>query len=144
MKAKQAAAFYRGKERYNCAQAVLRTFQEEAGVPDSVIKAARRWGSGRVEGGMCGALYAVRALIDDPELLAKVDREFALVAGSTLCRQIRGMSRVTCRECVSLAAGLTAPHMGGVDRDDLVAGMDLSGREDAMREFRNRAVCRVL
>jgi len=144
MKAKQAAALYRGKERYNCAQAVLKTFQEEAGVPDSLLKAASRWGSGRVEGGMCGALYAVRALIDAPEVRALVEREFALVAGSPRCRQIRGMSRVTCRECVSLAAGLTAPHMGGKDRNDPAAEMDFSGREDAMREFRNRAVCRVL
>ena len=143
MKAKQAAALYRGKERYNCAQAVLKTFQEEAGVPDSVIKAARRWGSGRVEGGMCGALYAVRALIDDPEVRAKVEREFARVAGSTRCRQIRGMSRISCRECVSLAAGLTAPYMSGGQEGPGVI-MDLPGREHAMREFRNRAACRVL
>lgn len=143
MKAKQAAALYRGKERYNCAQAVLKTFQEEAGVPDSVIKGASRWGHGRAEGGVCGALHAVRALIDDPELLAKVEREFAHVAGSTLCRQIKGMSRVTCRECVSLAAGLTAPHMGG-GQEGRGPIMDLPGREHAMREFRNRAACRVL
>lgn len=144
MKAKQAAVFYRASERYNCAQAVLKTFQEEAGVPDAVIKGAARWGHGRAEGGVCGALYAVRALIDDSEQVAKVEQEFAHVAGSTGCRQIRGMSRVTCRECVSLAAGLTAPHLGGQAQGSTDIEMDLLKRRNAMREFRNRAACRVL
>lgn len=143
MKAKQAAALYRGKERYNCAQAVLKTFQEEAGVPDTMIRAASRWGNGRVGSGMCGALHVVRALIDDSELLAKVEREFAHVAGSTKCRQIRAMSRISCRECVSLAAGLAAPHMGGA-QDGPESRLDLSERENAMRKFRNRAACRVV
>jgi hypothetical protein len=144
VKARQAATLYRGRDRYNCAQALLRTFQSEAGVSDTAVQAASRIGSGRAEGGVCGALHAAGVLLNDPGLLERVEREFAGVAGSTRCRAIRALGRITCRECVSLSAGLVQPHMTRTRPGDPGFEEDLRDREAAMREVRNRAACRRL
>ena len=105
MVAEKAAEYFTGSPRYNCAQAVLKAFQELHNVPEEQVAEFRRMGGGRAEGGLCGALYAARVLCQDPEGLAELEARFEREAGSTQCREIRKLKRLKCADCVRLAAG---------------------------------------
>lgn len=122
MKDQQAANFFGGKERYNCAQAVFKTFQQEAALPESVIEAAKARGGGKAPEGLCGAIYAAGVVASDDATRRVIETAFADVAGSIKCREIRTMKRVDCRGCVALASGLVEIHdqqlMGHVDAAD--------------------------
>jgi hypothetical protein len=88
-------------ENLNCAQAVLKGFQKEFNIADSEIEEYRAWGGGRVEGGMCGALFAAERLLGQ---IGKesVIQEFQKKAGSTLCKEIKA-NKFSCPECVRIA-----------------------------------------
>jgi hypothetical protein len=104
MKEIEAMQWYHGRDRLNCAQAVLKAFQQEAGLPDEVIRAASRSGGGMAPGGACGAFHAARVLLGGQELLEPVAQAFEIRAGSTRCREIRAGRKLSCRECVALSA----------------------------------------
>lgn len=53
-----ARKLFHGKERYNCAQAILAAYKEKLNVACDVITEYKSYGGGRAEGGLCGALYA--------------------------------------------------------------------------------------
>jgi len=91
------------QEKLNCAQSILRGFQDTAQVAEENIGAAKAWGGGRAEGGICGALYAAKQLAD-AETGAQLDEQFQAIAGSTLCRDIRCNGKLSCSGCVELAA----------------------------------------
>jgi hypothetical protein len=110
MKAQEALQHFRGKEKYNCAQAVLKAFQHEAGIPEGAVKAASGAGGGKAEGGLCGALFAASVILGKKET-NDVQEAFAQKAGSVLCKQIRSLKRISCRDCVSLSAQLTQRRM---------------------------------
>ena len=57
--------YFRGIEKYNCAQAILKVFQDECNISDDKIKEYVKYGHGRVPDGVCGALYVINELIND-------------------------------------------------------------------------------
>lgn len=101
-----AESLFGGPEKYNCVQAILLTFKNRFAVQDADIQSAKTMGYGRVAGGLCGALYAGKILLDDGVKSEKLTREFESKAGSAQCKRILKLKRMTCKECVALAARL--------------------------------------
>lgn len=104
MKSKIAEELFHGAEGYNCAQAILKTFQQECKVDEQAIFEASRNGGGRAEEGICGALHAAHQLINDKEQREKMDRDFIDKGSSIRCREIRKSRQISCKQCVELAA----------------------------------------
>jgi len=104
-------------ERLNCAQSILRAFQQHRLIREDEIDEARRYGGGRAENGMCGALYAALSLTDDPFVRDRVRSAFMETAGAETCRDIRRAARTPCVECVRLAASLLVEHGHGTPSD---------------------------
>lgn len=105
-KEKIAASLFDGSERYNCAQAILITFESRFSVSEADILSAKTMGYGRVPGGLCGALYAGKYLLKDQIKAEQLTREFERKAGSTRCRKILRLKLISCKECVALTARL--------------------------------------
>lgn len=101
-----ASSFFCGPEGYNCAQAILLTYQKRFSIPDKDIIAARKKGYGKVPGGLCGALYAGKLLLNDETKAEQLTLDFTNQAGSAKCRQILKLKYVSCKECVALTARL--------------------------------------
>ena len=99
-------------ERLNCAQSVLRAFQCCRNIHEDDITAARRYGGGRAEEGLCGALYAALQLAEAPAFRERIRDEFVTSVGSDQCLEIRRAARVPCVECVRQAASLLVTHGG--------------------------------
>lgn len=93
-------------EKLNCAQSVLRAFQEDFEIEDGCIADAAKLGGGRAGNGLCGALHAAECLSPDEEAKVSIHQRFASEAGSDRCRKIRKLGRLSCGECVETAAGL--------------------------------------
>jgi hypothetical protein len=91
-------------EKKNCAQSILVGFRDACGVPEAEIDAARTAGGGRAEGGLCGALYAALRLSGENETKQTLQRQFVEKAGSERCSDIRQLKKLSCAECVELAA----------------------------------------
>lgn len=106
MKDQKAASLFHGKEKLNCAQAVLKAFQEEASIPDSAINEAKAAGGGRAPDGLCGAVHSAKLLASNDFIRDQIDRSFIEIAGSTRCYEIRGLKKLSCSGCVALAARL--------------------------------------
>ena len=105
--AKKAASFHFGVDKYNCAQAVLKTFQGSHSVSDEAIVEFKAFGGGKAEDGLCGALYAAICLMEhDDEKIEKLKDEFLEMAGSLKCREIRSLGKLSCKKCVSASAVL--------------------------------------
>ncbi|THB65374.1 MAG: hypothetical protein D6E12_12785 [Desulfovibrio sp.] len=113
MKEHDAVALFRGKGKLNCTQAILKAFQEESGVSDAVIKAAKSLGGGKAPEGSCGAFHAARILLGE-QAVTPVAEAFEAEAGSTRCRRIRAMKKFTCRDCVALSAKVLEQHLDAV------------------------------
>ncbi len=96
------------RERMNCAQSVLKAYQETHAVSEEDLAAAKAHGGGRAEGGLCGALHAALALATTMEQKEQIRAEFRRVAGAETCRGIKGVegSGYPCKDCVALAARL--------------------------------------
>jgi hypothetical protein len=94
--------------RLNCAQSVLRAFQQEHGVTEDKIEAAGHHGGGRAEEGRCGALHGALQLADDDSARDNLRKAFVAKASSEKCREIRKNKTLSCEQCVELAAELVA------------------------------------
>ncbi len=108
-----AKSLFHGAENYNCAQAVMAAFQEEAGISDDEIREYSFAGGGRAEGGICGAAYAAKRILADPQMNAHIDALFSKKAGHTCCKQIRKKQILPCIDCVGLAARFVEDHLPG-------------------------------
>ena len=99
-----AAKYFHGKERFNCCQAVLKAYADNADISDDYIhENFAKYGGGRAPEGMCGALYAAVLLLkDQPEELNKIADEFTKSASSANCRDIRKAGTLHCIQCVEL------------------------------------------
>jgi len=102
MSAADALRAYR-EEKLNCAQSILRGFQKKYGLTEEQITEAKKYGGGRAEGGLCGALYAALLMADDAKKKQLRER-FLAEAGADRCREIRAAGKLTCGGCVELAA----------------------------------------
>lgn len=54
--------YFRGKEKYNCAQAIIIAFYEKCGIDKKIIEEKIKeylpMGHGKAKGGLCGAVFA--------------------------------------------------------------------------------------
>lgn len=99
-----AVVFFRGHERHNCAQAVLKAYASLAGVDQGCVERFSRLGGGRAPDGECGALFAAKSLLADRSASQELHDAFVQAAGSPACREIRQLGRLSCRQCVETAA----------------------------------------
>ena len=99
-----AVKYYRGIEGYNCAQAILKVFQDRFGVKDDQILAAADFGGGKAEGGICGALYAIMQLMDNRGVKKQMTLAFKKEVGSIFCDEILEMGRLSCAGCIHTAS----------------------------------------
>ena len=100
----EAKAAFHGAENYNCAQAIFKTFQKECAVSEDVILEHKKSGGGRVEGNVCGAVFAVTELI--PDKSEHVMAEFQQRAGAVTCRELKIAGQTSCKGCVGIAADI--------------------------------------
>lgn len=98
------------EEKHNCAQSILRGFQEQMNVSEEQIAEAKKHGGGKAEDGLCGALHSALNLTDDTSVKEELSAEFIAKAGSDKCREIRRNGKLSCEDCVRLAA--TILHKG--------------------------------
>ncbi len=117
MKSKIAAQYFHGEEGYNCAQSVLKAFQQESGMSDETILAAKVAGGGRVEGGICGALIATQVILGEGDDSHRVTREFIKSTGSSLCSDLK-KTECGCRGYVAKAAELATQPINKIDKDN--------------------------
>jgi hypothetical protein len=101
--------FHTPPANLNCAQAILKGFQSEFKISDKEIEDYRAWGGGRAEGGMCGALFAAKQLLNQTGK-ESVIQEFQKKVGSTLCKDIKE-KKFTCIECVRIADELIEKNL---------------------------------
>ena len=94
------------KERLNCAQSIMRGFQEYCDVSEEKIEEVKNLGGGKAEGGTCGALHSALVLSKNDKSRNDLRLAFIAQAGSDKCKEIRSGQRLTCGECVGLAARL--------------------------------------
>lgn len=102
--------FHRLPERFNCAQAILKGFQQELNIPEDTVTAYKAWGGGRAENGICGALYAIKNLVDDNEKTI-LEEEFRKEFGTVYCRELKAAKKM-CLSCVNYADKLLQKSKG--------------------------------
>ena len=100
------------KEKFNCAQSILKAFGHRKDITQQEIESARSLGGGKAAGGVCGALHAALLLHDDREKKKSVRESFIMRAGSDQCRVIRALKIINCVQCVELAACLLEDDAG--------------------------------
>lgn len=105
--------FHLPSENLNCAQAILKGFQQEFSISDQEIEEFRAWGGGRAKDGVCGALYAAEHLLSQIGKQSIVE-EFRKNAGGVLCSDIKE-KQFTCVEYVRMADELIVKSMKIVD-----------------------------
>lgn len=90
----------------NCAQSVAHAWNEAHPDRPADVDAFSCCGGGRAPGGLCGALHAGCVLAGE-SAAESVKRAFAEKSGGFLtCREVRAARKLTCNECVGLAAEL--------------------------------------
>jgi len=94
--------FHKKPDNFNCAQAVLKGFQQEFQIQDEVVEAFRAFGGGRAENGLCGALYAANYLMKKVGS-ESLNESFAKKAVYEKCKDIKHNKHCSCEECVKIA-----------------------------------------
>jgi hypothetical protein len=94
------------KEGWNCAQSILRAFQQDRKISEVKIAEAEQFGGGQAEGGICGALYAALKVTETSPMRDRLRNAFVAKAGSDKCSDVK----ISCVECVRLAATLVVEH----------------------------------
>jgi hypothetical protein len=95
-----------GNRRHNCAQAVIAGFKEEFSLSNDLVAKFAAHGGGKAPEGYCGALYAAQYILKNknPSEIEKSGDVFIKAAGSTKCKEIRSMKKLSCLSCVEMAA----------------------------------------
>jgi hypothetical protein len=108
----EALSYFRHPERaqrLNCAQSILKVFQEECDITDEDIQTFAGYGHGSSPEGQCGALYAAKWCLTKLGMPTDgIEEYFYEEAGSMYCREIRKKRQWPCTECVKNAAGYVA------------------------------------
>lgn len=86
----------------NCAQSVVSAFKEKFNLDDNMVEAFQAYGGGRAPAGLCGAYYAVKAIVEkyDREKAAELEEYFLGHAGALECSNIKSMRKLSCVGCV--------------------------------------------
>ena len=90
------------RKPYSCAQTVYAAFKDAGAESMDFMKINS---GGRAENNMCGALFAAKTLAPQ-NMKEDIVREFEALAGDTRCKELKGVHKVPCQECVRIAASL--------------------------------------
>jgi hypothetical protein len=95
-----------GSKKMNCCESVANAFKDRIPLPDEELKNYAQFGGGRAPGGDCGAVYAAKRLLETSgsQDSTKLVEIFKTAAGSTKCREIRALKKLSCSGCVEKAA----------------------------------------
>ncbi len=86
---------------HNCAQAVANNWRHLYDNPDTILDELAMKGTGRAEGGICGALYAAQKAL--PQFEKEITDKFCEIAGDTTCMAIKQKAKTSCPVCVETA-----------------------------------------
>lgn len=112
MEKPDALEHFRGEQRYNCAQAVLKAYAPSVGLKDACLERFAGFGGGQAPDGECGALFAAKSVFHDAAAKQAIEEEFIRAAGSRKCREIRKGRKFTCGQCVQAAADAVFVRLG--------------------------------
>lgn len=109
----------RGCSRLNCAQSVSTAFKEELHLSDELIDSFKSCGGGRAPGGVCGAFYAAKRIVEmeSKEKAQEFEKYFIEHAGALECSTIRGLRKLPCVGCVEKSSEFIAM----IDKDAMAA-----------------------
>jgi hypothetical protein len=94
-------------KKMNCAQAVIAGFKDKFSLKDELVATFASHGGGKAPEGYCGALYAARHILkESPGEIGKCTEAFIKAAGSTKCREIKSLKKLSCMGCVEMVAEL--------------------------------------
>ena len=99
----KAVGYFHEKEHYNCAQAIIKTFCPD--YSEEEIAKYNKMGGGKAEGGLCGAVYAANKLLSNTGKSSELESKLVELAGSTKCREILKLKKLSCKDCLRLVAG---------------------------------------
>ncbi len=102
----KASDYFHGPQGLNCAQAILKAFQEKYDIPEDTIIKYAQFGGGRANEGLCGALFALHHIVETTEHITSANSHFEKKAGSIKCRDIKKLNKLSCKECVDLSADI--------------------------------------
>ncbi len=105
-KAKNHFLGLNGHKRMNCALAVVEAFHEKYPLDPKHKEELHNCGGGKAPGGICGGIYAAKVILDQyatgkSEMALS---EFASIAGSVKCSEIRKAKKLSCLRCVELSS----------------------------------------
>ncbi|MCX5782573.1 MAG: C-GCAxxG-C-C family protein [Elusimicrobia bacterium] len=105
-KAKNHFLGLNGYKRLNCAMAVAEAFHEKYPLDSKHLEQLKSCGGGRAPAGICGSIFAAKVIMDQylPGKSGQVLSEFASIAGSVKCGEIRRSKKLSCVRCVELSA----------------------------------------
>lgn len=86
---------------HNCAQAVANKWCNLYPNPNDIVGKLALSGSGRADGGLCGALFAAQKAL--PQHSDAITVEFEKRVGYVLCRDIKTKAKISCPTCVDIA-----------------------------------------
>jgi hypothetical protein len=112
-KAKNNYLGLNGCQKVNCALAVSNAFCDNYPLDSKVIAELANCGRGSAPGGLCGAIYAAKIILDKyaPDKSANLLEKFTTQTGSIKCTQIRSAKKLSCIGCVELAAEILEANL---------------------------------
>jgi len=100
----KALDLYHGKDNYNCAQAIRLAFAKENDEKDALVKEYKLYGHGKAPQNTCGAVYAGMKLTNELDYEAGFASTFKQETGYIKCSDLKVTGKVSCEECVKIAA----------------------------------------
>ncbi len=100
--------FGKNSKRLNCYQSVLEAFSEEFDIFDKEIEDGISFGRGNAKDGECGAVYAVRYILNkikNPEKVDEFLNSFIKTLGSTKCLELKS-KKVSCDKSIKNAVNI--------------------------------------
>lgn len=93
--------FGKTEDKLNCAQAVLKAFQNEFLITEEEIKEFGNYGRGKADNGLCGAIYATNYLMQkkNDKLVLK---EFENKLGAIQCKTLKEM-KLSCLDILKIS-----------------------------------------
>ena len=83
-------------------------------ISENQISTFADYGGGKAEDGICGALYAVKQLAGNAELIQKIVQQFKEEVGTVYCDEILELGRLSCTGCICTAAEIFQRILDGV------------------------------
>jgi hypothetical protein len=95
----------KNNKRLNCYQAIIDAFQDKFKIPEQEINDGKIFGGGRAPDGFCGALYAVKVILEKNNGdITELMTDFMINDGGYRCADIRSARQTSCVECIEKAA----------------------------------------